>query len=314
LHREQLAMRAMQMIQRDLSRELSVERLADELGVSWSTLAHVFPRVVGETLWQCAKRLRLERAAYNLLSRRSTPILDVALASGFESQAAFSRAFKQAFGCSPTRFRQRPDAHPILSAPSGVHIDSAGELTPWAPVTRRHEPLDVRIERRPDIHLAFVRGLGEYEFDHFASVLLKLLLAAARHGLLCPARRIFSVMYEDPYLAADGQIAYDACVSVSADFLPVGPFGKTTLPAGTWACVDCCGPPKQHYASWETFVLDWQIDSPWTMSHPMTVNEFHCPPELLADPPALVESLKLQHAATNAIAVKPWPSGSLLPL
>ena len=49
-------MRAMQLMQRDLSRKLSVEQLAKELGVSWSTLAHVFPGVVGETLHQLPRQ------------------------------------------------------------------------------------------------------------------------------------------------------------------------------------------------------------------------------------------------------------------
>ena len=159
--------------------------------------------------------------------------MNVALASGFESQAAFTRAFKLAFGCSPTRFRKQPNAHPILNAPSGVHIDAAGELTSGPLARWLTEPLDVRIEHRDAIHMAFVRGLGEYEFGHFAGVLLHMFTAAARHGLMSPEVRVYSVMYEDPYLAAGGQISYDACISVRSDFTPVGPFGKITLPAGT---------------------------------------------------------------------------------
>jgi DNA gyrase inhibitor GyrI len=138
--------------------------------------------------------------------------------------------------------------------------------------------------------------------------------AAARHGLMRPEARFYSVMYEDPYLAAGGQISYDACISVRADFIPVGPFGKITLPEGTWACVDCEGPPERHFASWDDFVLRWQVDSSWTMSHPMTLNEFHCPGDLLGDPPKLVKMLKRHHSATKSISVRPWLRGSLLPL
>ena len=82
-------------------------------------------------------------------------------------------------------------------------------------------------------------------------------------------------------------------------------------PEGTWACVDVEGPPERHFASWDAFVLRWQVDSPWTMGHPMTVNEFHCRPELLMDPFNFVEMLKRSHTATKLISVKPWPRGSL---
>jgi AraC-like DNA-binding protein len=51
------------------------------------------------------RRLRLERAARKL-RMGAVDITEVALAAGYDSHAAFSKAFKQQFGLSPREFRQ----------------------------------------------------------------------------------------------------------------------------------------------------------------------------------------------------------------
>lgn len=313
--RNRLVSEAMRLIQADLSAELSVERLAEELGVSWSTLAHVFPGVAGETCWQYVKRLRLERAAYNLLSSPGHSVLDAAVASGYTSQAAFTRAFSKAFGCSPARFRKRADAHPIIESVNGSH-HSQRETTgrPFSPIPWKADELAVRIEQRPTVRLAYIRGRGEYKMSFIAGVLLKMLAAAWRHGLMKPEATFYGVMYEDPYLASSGEVAYDACVSLPPGSEPVGPFGCLELPAGAWACVDCDGPTDDHFASWNTFGFQWLLEAPWTPSHPLVAQQYHLPGDLLRHPGKMLELLLGRYSATELIPVKPGPSGSLLPV
>jgi len=64
-----------------------------------------FRRLFGETPHQYLTRHRLERAKV-LLAHDNSSIIDVCLASGFESQASFSLLFRRSFGCSPRQFRQ----------------------------------------------------------------------------------------------------------------------------------------------------------------------------------------------------------------
>jgi AraC family transcriptional regulator len=63
-----------------------------------------FRRVFGETPHRYLTRQRLERAKL-LLARDHQSILDVCLASGFESPASFSMLFRRHFGISPRQFR-----------------------------------------------------------------------------------------------------------------------------------------------------------------------------------------------------------------
>ena len=64
----------------------------------------VFSKAVGETPKRYVTRLRLERAAYRLAITDET-ILAVGLSVGFASHETFARAFRRAFGRSPSQYR-----------------------------------------------------------------------------------------------------------------------------------------------------------------------------------------------------------------
>ena len=65
-----------------------------------------FSRLMGETPKQYTMRIRLERAAADLVAHRET-VLNVALSQGFASHEVFTRAFVRYFGCTPLRYRMR---------------------------------------------------------------------------------------------------------------------------------------------------------------------------------------------------------------
>lgn len=61
--------------------------------------------VTGETPAAHQRRVRLDRAAWLLLTTRA-PVLDIALETGWESHEVFTRAFRVQFGTTPSAFRQ----------------------------------------------------------------------------------------------------------------------------------------------------------------------------------------------------------------
>ena len=79
----------------------SVERLADELGMSRRQAYRRMKAVTGETPAELLRRLRLERA-WQLLEAHPGTIAEVAYAVGFKSPAHFSTAFREHFGVSPS--------------------------------------------------------------------------------------------------------------------------------------------------------------------------------------------------------------------
>jgi AraC family transcriptional regulator len=62
-------------------------------------------QVLGETPGTRQRRLRLDRAAWLLLTSRAT-VLNVALETGWESHETFTRAFRTRFGVTPSTFRK----------------------------------------------------------------------------------------------------------------------------------------------------------------------------------------------------------------
>jgi AraC family transcriptional regulator len=88
-----------------ISEPLDRETLAAVAGFSIPHFHRVFTAHVGESAISYVRRLRLERAARKL-RMGAVDITEVALAAGYDTHAAFSKAFKQQFGLSPSEFRQ----------------------------------------------------------------------------------------------------------------------------------------------------------------------------------------------------------------
>jgi AraC-like DNA-binding protein len=81
------------------------DALAAELDTSTRTLQRRFVAALGCAPSAILQQLRLARAQ-DLLRDPARPIGDIALATGFTSQAHFATTFRAAFGVSPTQFRR----------------------------------------------------------------------------------------------------------------------------------------------------------------------------------------------------------------
>jgi AraC-like DNA-binding protein len=97
--------RALALMHHEPGKPWTVEDLAREVAMSRSAFAERFVGLVGEPPMQYLMRWRLALAARTL--RGSTDALSrVAERSGYESEAAFSRAFKREFGMPPAAWRR----------------------------------------------------------------------------------------------------------------------------------------------------------------------------------------------------------------
>ena len=88
----------------DLARRWTLDEIAAEVGGSPVYLTQVFQRVEGVPLYRYQMRLRLARAL-DLIDRYDD-LSALSLDLGFSSHSHFSAAFRQAYGRSPTAFRQ----------------------------------------------------------------------------------------------------------------------------------------------------------------------------------------------------------------
>lgn len=98
--------RVIGLIHREPERLWSLESLAAEAAMSRSAFAARFTQLVGEPAMHYVTRWRMH-AALNWLREESVPAGDVARRLGYESEAAFSRAFKRYVGAPPGVARRK---------------------------------------------------------------------------------------------------------------------------------------------------------------------------------------------------------------
>lgn len=233
-------LRVLVHIQRHLDEALSLDELARVAHFSPFHFHRIFRGLVGESVREHVRRLRLERAAHRL-KFGDQPVTRLAFEAGFETLEAFSRAFRARFGEAPSRFREVHRALPFPAVASGVHFDPDAKVTDFQPLA---VPLpEVRVETVAPLRVAFVRHVGPY-----ASVGLaweRLFRWAGMRGHLAPAVRTFGVVHDDPEVTPPERVRYDACITIGIDCQPDGEVGIQDIGGGDFAVAAHRGPYDQ---------------------------------------------------------------------
>jgi AraC-like DNA-binding protein len=105
--RDRFVGKTLALIHSKPSHPWTVEELAGAVGLSRSALADRFTALVGQPPMQYLTRWRLQLAA-NLLRSGARNVATVAAEVGYDSEAAFSRAFKRELGVAPAVWRKNP--------------------------------------------------------------------------------------------------------------------------------------------------------------------------------------------------------------
>lgn len=93
----------------------TVQSLAAKVAMSRSAFASRFARLVGEPPLAYVTRWRMQKAA-GLLRQSSATLSDIAERVGYDSEAAFSKAFKRAVGTAPGAYRRASKATLVADA------------------------------------------------------------------------------------------------------------------------------------------------------------------------------------------------------
>ncbi len=105
----------------------SSKQLAARLHMSRFYVDRLVSAALGEPPATLRRRILLERAAYRL-STADDHVLSVALEAGYASHEAFTRAFRRAYGRTPSGWRARPSSFRI-GAVAAVHFNPPGGLS-----------------------------------------------------------------------------------------------------------------------------------------------------------------------------------------
>ena len=108
---------ALNAIHDNVDRPWTVESLAEAAGMSRSAFAARFKKLLGQTPLDYVTRWRMQKAI-QLLPQRDKKLVEIAQSVGYESDAAFSKAFKRVVGFTPGEYRHNGLANARLSAGS----------------------------------------------------------------------------------------------------------------------------------------------------------------------------------------------------
>ncbi len=108
--RDPLVARALALLHATPARRWTIEQLASEAGTSRSVLAERFTHLVGVPPMHYLMQWRMQLASQLLAQPGRNKVVAVAQAVGYDSEAAFSRAFRKSAGVAPSAWRRRSAA------------------------------------------------------------------------------------------------------------------------------------------------------------------------------------------------------------
>ncbi|HYM05006.1 MAG TPA: AraC family transcriptional regulator [Terriglobales bacterium] len=244
-------LRVLVHIQQHLDEPLRLEELA---GVSCFSPYHfhrVFKGMVGESVKEYVRRLRLERAA-SQLKLGSASVIDIALGAGYDSHEAFTRSFKTAFGTAPSQFRLARRVE-LARVPSGVHYHEP--ITIRFRTLRRGGSMKVEIKQLKPMRVAFMRHIGPY--GEVGKTWEQFLTVMGKDGYLGGNPMMLGICHDDPEVTPPTKLRYDACLTVGEDFAPSGDIGVQTVAGGEYAMTTHTGPYNQLGRTYAEFLGQW---------------------------------------------------------
>ncbi len=238
----------MAYIRSHLNGPLSLRVLADVAGFSPFHFHRLFSAFVGETLGEYIRRQRLQRAYQQILVTRRT-VTEIALESGYETPAAFTRAFRQAFHLSPSALRRQGK----LAGAAALAASPRGTL--W------RYPMEPEIRSYPDRKVIFVRSVGmvDHCFDKAAKRSFDILRDFLnQHRAWHKIGNCLGICPDGDEVEWD-QARYDGAffLKPGEEIQPVGEIQSMIIPGGRFAVFIHHGIYSTLWQTWNAVYRDW---------------------------------------------------------
>jgi AraC family transcriptional regulator len=221
-----------------LDEELDMEKLAEIACMSSYHWHRIYRAIHGETLAATVKRLRLHRAAGDIVGT-GLDVREIAKRSGYPNVQSFNRIFKSVYGMPPARYRKE-----------GSH--AAFEPSPYG---KTQTMFDITLRKIEPIQLIGVAHTGSYmQIDRAFETLFGTLHA---RGLARPGMRMIGVYLDDPDIVPVEQLRSIACVNGDSAIVAEPPLVRRTLDGGEYAVLRHKGPYADMHKSYRWLYAEW---------------------------------------------------------
>jgi AraC family transcriptional regulator len=232
--------RAMALIAADPARSPTLEELAAAAAFSPFHFHRLYREMTGETPAETLQRERLSRAAA-MLVRDGLDVAAVAKRSGYGSAAAFTRAFRAAYGIPPATYRDRGG----IGAP----------LPPQPSKDEDAMSYEIVIREEPALRLAAMSHRGAYA--GIGTVFDRIMAWAGARGLIGPDTRFIGLYHDDPTSVAEKDLRSEACVTVPAGVGGDDGVHIIELPPTRVATLTFKGPYAELESAYSWLYRDW---------------------------------------------------------
>lgn len=275
----------------------SIAQLAELANFSDFHFHRLFKAYTGETPAELARRLRLERAAADLIYQREPSITDLAMTLGFSSSANFTKAFTAYFGIAPSRYAASRQVTKSTQnskagkAPTGQDEDTSvnapmlgsknlGSKISPSKHSLENPGLGVVIEEQPLIHLAYVRHVGPYEPEIITALFARLeaWVEARVEQTQQTSDLTYGITWSDSSVAEPQTWRYDAAMEVAPGTQANAGIDMQTLAAGKLALLKLTLSPPDYSPiarAWDYLLSEWLPDSGWQPAHRPSFERYH---------------------------------------
>lgn len=257
--------RAIDHVTGNLASSLKLDDVARVAGFSPHHFHRIFRALMGETLAQFVKRVRLERAVSLLSHQPDRSLTDIALATGFSSSSDFSRSFRARYGVPPRAFdvdvfrkHGRAQGLGTLESESGHRLQglSKGE---------NPDGFRVTLQSLPERRVAYVRAHRPYEGDGVKEAFARLLKWAESNDV--SDGQWLGYQWDDPDIVPLEKCRYDIGLEIPAE-LEVGDEVSTTrFPAMRVAEVPMAGGVELELRALDWLYRTWLPSSGYVPDH-----------------------------------------------
>ena len=220
---EKRLLRVSAYIYEHLDEDLDLDRLADIACLSAHHWHRVYRAVHNETLAATVRRLRLHRAAGDLV-RGDRSIRDIAARWGYPNLQSFTRTFAAAYGMPPARYR-KDGPHRAFEPENGKESSRM---------------YDIAIRSIPEQTLLCVPHSGSYM--GIGKAFEALYGALFSRNIFSPDMQMIGLFPDDPDIVPEEKLRSFACVTANADVPADAPLERRTLAGGDYAVLRHKGP------------------------------------------------------------------------
>jgi AraC family transcriptional regulator len=236
---------------------IDLAQLADVAAMSPYHFHRIYHAMQGETAAETVRRLRLHRAAVELITGE-LPVTRIARRAGYGSQEAFTRAFKIAYGVPPARYRAS-----FVPTPTAARTEDAMDTTMTYQAT---------IRETPALRVAALAHRGDYM--NIGSTFERIMAMAAGQGLLGPWTRSFGIYYDDPASTPREALRADACLTLPDGTLPGGDLQLREIRGGRYAVTLHVGPYAELHFPYTWLYGTWLPKSGEEAAHAPSIEEY----------------------------------------